>query len=219
MLTEKRRLPTFILFCKYSTKCWEVLFKEFMSWVFGADFRENVRTLSKGFSLNKEATLLWENKVKATLAEIWSERNQIVFYDKSMGCFDRFEIAHRNASRCILSNLFGSYSIQDINKIEEAFIFFLSWFCCYFSVFKSLFLLLLTFHCTKLLTSHDLVKIHYHGLVLSFIFPVYFCSSTKDEITKGVSTSDVRVRMLIPSIFDSSCITLLYPELVSPFHF
>ena len=49
--------------------CWENLFKEFnLPWVFGADFRDNVKTLLRGSNLHKEATLLWENAVKAILA-------------------------------------------------------------------------------------------------------------------------------------------------------
>ena len=53
--------------------------------------------------------------------------------------------------------------------------------------------------CIKLLTSHELVKIHYHGLVLSLFSHFCFCSSGYDGVIKeDVKPSwDVRVRLLI----------------------
>lgn len=41
---------------------------------------------------------LWINAVKAVLSEIWFERNQRIFEDKSLNWLDRFEIARIKAS-------------------------------------------------------------------------------------------------------------------------
>ena len=69
-LQNKEDCQHLLIFCKYLAKCQEKLFNEFnLSWVFDADFREHVRILLRGLSLNKEAKLLWENVVKAILAK------------------------------------------------------------------------------------------------------------------------------------------------------
>ena len=68
---------------------------------------------------------------------------------------------------------------------------------------------MVTSFCPKLLTSRDLVKTHYHGLVLSLFSHFCFFSSEYDEVGKGCQPScDVQVRLLIPI----SCLVLVYPS-------
>ena len=82
-MTDKEDLQHLFLKC-YARKCWLRLFDLFnLSWVFGNVFRENVLQILVGPKLKSDSKLLWNNAVKAWLAEIWFEGNQRVFHDKS----------------------------------------------------------------------------------------------------------------------------------------
>ena len=71
----------------------------------------------------KTAESLWTNAVKALLAEIWFERNQRVFHDKSSTWLERYDSAVLNASSwCSLTKYFQDYSSQEIVLNWPAFI-------------------------------------------------------------------------------------------------
>lgn len=94
--------------CCYAGKCWQRLFACFnISWVFGKDFRDNVLHVLMGPKLKASPKLLWNNAFKALLADLWFERNQMVFHDKETPWFSRFEIVWLNASSwCSFSKAF-----------------------------------------------------------------------------------------------------------------
>ena len=67
--------------------------------------------------------LVWANVVKALLAEIWFERNQRVFHEKSSTWMERYDSARLNTSSwCSLSKFFQDYSSQEIVLNWSSFI-------------------------------------------------------------------------------------------------
>jgi len=111
--------------CVFASKCWFRLIQAFnFCWVFYHVFKNNVSQILAGPNLKKKtAECLWANAVKAFLAEIWFERNQRVFHDKSSTWMERYDSARLNASSwCSLSKFFQDYSSQEIVLNWSAFI-------------------------------------------------------------------------------------------------
>ena len=75
-------------------------------------FKNNLYQILAGPDLKKKtAELLWANTVKTLLAEIWFDRNQRVFHDKSSTWWEGYDSALLNASSwCSLSKYFQDYS-------------------------------------------------------------------------------------------------------------
>ena len=124
-MADKEDLQHLFFDCCYAGKCWQWLFALFnLCWVFGNVFHENVLQILVEPKLKSDPKLIWNNVVKALLAEIWFERNKRVFHDKSTPWLDRFEIARLNASSWYtLSNSFADFSIQDLSLNWKPFIF------------------------------------------------------------------------------------------------
>lgn len=77
--------------CTYSVKLLEKTLSIFhVAWVCGDDSSLNVQQLLLGHFLKKKPRLLWENMVKALLADLWFERTKKPFMIK-MGWLDQFE--------------------------------------------------------------------------------------------------------------------------------
>lgn len=96
--------------------CWSAWFSQFnMSWVYGEDSRSSIPLLCGPNFLTK-ARLLWINASKAILSDIWSERNQRIFGDKSLEWVDRFELIKIRASNLFIINIFDSYSLNDVHN-------------------------------------------------------------------------------------------------------
>ena len=102
-----------LLDCVFASKCWFCLLQAFnFCWVFYHVFKNNLLQILAGPDLKKKtAELLWANAVKALLTEIWFERNQRVFHDKSSTWLERYNSAVLNASSwCSLTKYFQDYS-------------------------------------------------------------------------------------------------------------
>ena len=113
---ENKPLRSYFTFNVTQFRCWEKLFSFFnQSWVFGADFRGNIQQPFVGVQFRKIPQSLWVYVVKSLSAELWFERNQRVYHDKSFVWLDRFEVTRKNASSwCSFSKPFESYCIQEI---------------------------------------------------------------------------------------------------------
>ena len=99
--------------CVFASKYWFRLLQAFnFCWVFYHVFKNNVSQILAGPDLKKKtAECLWANAVKTHLAEIWFERNQRVFHNKSPTWMERYDSACLNASSwCSLSKYFSGLS-------------------------------------------------------------------------------------------------------------
>ena len=123
-LENSELLIHLFIFCPFSSNCWFNIFSMLKSVrVFDGSFSANVHQLLRRPYLSKKPFLIWVNLIKATLAEIWFERNFRIFHDKKWNWVDIVEIFKRNAAAWCSSNAeFKDYSIQDICLNWTAFI-------------------------------------------------------------------------------------------------
>lgn len=99
--------------CNYAVNCWQKNFRIYSTdWVFSNSFQDNIVQLLTKPSLKSGPKLMWINAVKALFLEIWFERNQQIFQEKSTSWQDRFELAKLNASSwCSISKFSEDYSV------------------------------------------------------------------------------------------------------------
>lgn len=94
-VSESEDLQYLFFGCCFSRSCWWRLFSFFnISWVFYVAFKDHV----VGPSLKPFPHMIWHNAIKAMLAEIWFERNQRVFHDKSLAWMNHLDVAKISAS-------------------------------------------------------------------------------------------------------------------------
>lgn len=104
-MKDSEDLLHLFIICPYSTICWGSIFSLFdVAWAFNGSLSSNVFQLLRGPVISKRPRLIWENVLKALLAEIWFGHNQRIFHDKARGRTDTVDTAKRNvAAWCSLN--------------------------------------------------------------------------------------------------------------------